>query len=184
MGILNLDIAMIRPDMADIPQHPLPEGFSIRNYRPGDEEAWVAIHELADQYNRITRLTFEAEFGWDLPSFADRGFFLDAPDGRTIGTASAWYDSNFLGELAGRVHWVAIVPEYQARGLSKPLLSAVMNRLAESHDRVFLTTSSARIAAMRLYLDFGFRPLIRSPQCESGWAEVRKWIAHPLLEES
>jgi GNAT superfamily N-acetyltransferase len=52
---------------------------------------------------------------------------------------------------------VAILPDYQGRGLSKPLLSQALRRLWElGHTRAYLTTSAERMVALRLYERFGF----------------------------
>ncbi|MCG3198624.1 MAG: Mycothiol acetyltransferase [bacterium] len=169
----NIEVFMARPDLSGLPKHELPAGYSIRVYQPGDEAAWVRIHELADRYNKVTLETFESEFGYDLDSFRSRGFFLIGPNGETVGTASAWYDNEFEGETWGRVHWVAIRPEHQGKGLSKPLLARVLHRLAEDHSKCYLVTSSARIPAISLYLRFGFRPLMRTQTCSLAWDSVK-----------
>jgi GNAT superfamily N-acetyltransferase len=117
------------------------------------------------------------EFGADPVLLAQRQCYLCTADGRTIGTATAWFDDDFGGEIFGRVHWVAIVPQYQGHGLSRPLLSAVCERLREAgHERAYLTTSSARLAAIRLYLRFGFKPLIETEGQASAWRTLLEQI--------
>jgi ribosomal protein S18 acetylase RimI-like enzyme len=98
---------------------------------------------------------------------------LLAPDGQAIGTATAWFKDNFEGRRFGRVHWVAIVPEYQGRGLAKPLMSTICRRLQElGHDCAYLTTSTARLPAINLYRRFGFEPLIRTPEEADIWKRL------------
>ena len=165
----DLPVEMIRHDLDNIPQHPLPEGFTLRTYRRGDEAAWVALHQDAEKLLRVTLDTFEDSFGDDRRALTDRCFFLVAPDGRDIGTGTAWYDPAYRGEEYGRVHWICIATGYQGRGLARPLLSAVLRRLARSHQRAYLTTSTARIAAIHLYLRFGFRPVTDSTEQAEAW---------------
>jgi len=176
-------IAMIRTDMTEIPQHSLLDGYSIRTYRPGDEAHWVRIHKQTYSDVDITTVDFQKSFGYDLPAMEDRGFFLETVEGETVGTATAWYEKDFHGKDYGLVHWVAIAPEHQGKGLSKALLSRVMNRLAESHDRALLRTSAERIPAIHLYLNYGFRPLYYTERCEDEWAPVRTSLDHPLLSQ-
>ena len=35
---------MVRDTLDDVPHFPLPDGYTVRWYRPGDEQAWIDIH--------------------------------------------------------------------------------------------------------------------------------------------
>ena len=168
----NLTIAMARKSLKGLPQHPLAGGFSLRWFCPGDESLWRSIQVAADPYNHFDEGRFAREFGADTVRLQERQCFLCSPEGEAVGTATGWSGQAVAEEIA-RVHWVAILPGFQGRGLSKPLLTAVCERLrALGHERVFLTTSTARIVAIRLYLGYGFEPLVRSPGEESSWREL------------
>ena len=81
----------------------------------------------------------------------------------------------YKGLAWGRIHWVAIVPEFQGRGLAKPLLTAVMNRMVElGHQRARLATATQRLPAINLYLKFGFLPDPRNEEELSAWEEIRQ----------
>jgi GNAT superfamily N-acetyltransferase len=164
---------MIRANLEKVPEVEIPEPFSVRRYQPGDEENWLRIHLLADRLQPITRELYGREFGSDEPSLRDRQYFLLAPNGQAIGTATAWFKNDFEGRRFGRVHWVAIIPEFQGRGLAKPLMSVICLRLRElGHDCAYLTTSTARVPAINLYLTFGFVPLIRTPKDADAWKRL------------
>ncbi len=153
----NVPIKMIRYDMDGIPFYPLPENYSIRAYAPGDENAWVELQKRADKFNKIDLELFHKSFGYDKNILVQRMLFLLNSGKKIIGTASAWFDNDYDGGKYGRIHWLAIHPDYQGKGLSKPLLSATCQKLVElGHDKAYLTTSSARIPAINLYLKFGF----------------------------
>jgi len=174
----NVTVTMCRENLADVPVYPVPAGYSVRAFCPGDEHNWVVIQSASDRFNRITPELFRAEFGDDSGVLAERQFFLLDPQDKAIGTATAWFDDNFLGRRYGRVHWVAIHPGRQGRGLSKPLMSKVCGVLRElGHGRAYLVTSTARIPAINLYLHFGFVPLVRSAGDESAWAAVNRQLA-------
>lgn len=187
---LNANVTMIRRDLAALPHHALPEGLAIRPYAPGDERAWVAIQSAADAHNVITERLFRDQFGDDPGDLARRLFLLVdrttevAGAGRAIGTAAAWFDDTNRGAGFGRVHWLAIHPDQQGRGLAKPLLGHVCVTLRElGHERAFLTTSTARIPAIGLYLRFGFVPEIGGPEDVTAWNALRRtapWLAHWL----
>ena len=171
----HASVTMVRVDLAGLPRHALPEGFAIRPYAPGDELAWVRIQSAADAYNVIVASLFRAQFGDDTLELARRLFMLEDAAGRAIGTAAAWFGGARRGPEAGRVHWVAIHPAHQGRGLAKPLMSRVCLALRDlGHESAFLTTSTARVPAIALYLSFGFVPEIAGPQDAAAWAALQR----------
>jgi len=190
----KIPVKMARANLNDLPVFDLPGDFSLRWYQPGDESHWLRIHLTADQFNEITPELFQRQFG--LPE--ERGlqatssherqsglksalrelgerqcYLLLAPKGEVIGTGTAWYNDDFEGARWGRVHWMAVMPQFQGRGLGKALLAAICGRLRRlGHDRAYLTTSTARVPAIRLYRKFGFEPLIRSIKDERIWRDL------------
>lgn len=173
----NTPVTMTLSTLAAAPRYPVPAGVSIRPYTAGDEHVWVQIQSDADRYNTISLELFRREFGRDATLLTRRMFFLINAEGNAAGTAAAWFDDNHLGRPFGRVHWVAIRPEYQGRGLSKPLLSDVCSALRElGHEEAYLTTSTARIPAISLYLNFGFVPEINSAEDARIWREMEEHL--------
>lgn len=167
---------MIREDLENLPIFPLPEPFSIRWYKEGDRAVWEDIQIRCEFDPRpFPNDLFDRGFGSDPAALPQRQFFLLNEVKQPIGTATAWLDENFDGKLYGRIHWVAIVQEYQGRGLAKPLMSIVCSRLRElGHTRACLKTATHRIPAINLYTKFGFVPLIRNA------AEAADWKSVPL----
>ena len=80
------------------------------------------------------------------------------------------------------VHWVAVRPAYQGRGLGKAMLSFTLNQLAQWHDRAFLGTQTKRLAAIWLYLSFGFVPDLEQPGAIEAWRTVKEQLHHPVLD--
>ena len=174
---------MIRENMENIPQFPVPKGFAIRNYRPGEGRIWTRIQRAAEPYINIDDGLFMREFKRDLLAMEDRSFFLTTDAGEEIGTITAWWQPEMDGKNWGQIHWVAIHPDYQGRGLSKPMMSVAMARLQQSHKRCFLGTSIRRIPAIKIYLDFGFTPDLSRENAREAWAEVASVLEHPLLAQ-
>jgi ribosomal protein S18 acetylase RimI-like enzyme len=171
-------VIMVRDNLEGIPEFAMPAGYSLRWYQPGDEENWFLIQAAADQFNEITRELFQRQFGSDQRLLAMRQCYLVDAQGKAIGTGSAWFNDNFEGEKFGRVHWVAVAPEYQRRGLGKAILTAVCRALRElGHERAYLTTETVRLRAIGLYLKFGFVPLIRSELEQELWQGVSHELA-------
>jgi GNAT superfamily N-acetyltransferase len=172
----NLRVEMIRESLEDLPQFPVPAPCTLRWYRPGDEAAWLRIHLEADAHNTFTPRTFEEQFGRDPRVLAERQCYLCDAEGEAIGTTTAWFH-DYRGRPFGRVHWVAIVPAMQGRGLANPLLTAVCNRLrALGHERAYLSSATVRVPALNLYLKFGFLPVVRTEEDLRAWSLVRPWI--------
>ncbi|MCC7409264.1 MAG: GNAT family N-acetyltransferase, partial [Phycisphaeraceae bacterium] len=105
---------------------------------------------------------------------------LDAA-GLVVGTSTAWYEDDYYGQRVGRVHWVAIHPSVHGRGLSKPLLAASCQRLVElGHEKGYLWTHAHRLAALHLYLTFGFIPDVMDADQALAWMnslQKLNWIS-------
>ena len=176
----NVSVVMVRRDLDDVPAYPLPPKYAVRWHQPGDEELWVRIQTSAEQYSEISLDLFRRAFDDDASVLAQRQLFLLDHDGVGIGTASAWYDNDHHGQRYGLIHWIAIVPACQGRGLAKPLLSRVCHRLRDlGHDKARLNTSTARIAALNLYVAFGFVPDIASDADARVWRELAPHLKAP-----
>lgn len=169
----NLTITMIRTNLLNIPQFQLPEGMMLRWYEGADAGLWVEIQSQAEHRLPISKEVFVKEFGEDPTLLERRQCFLLTSQGRGVGTATAWFDHNYNGAYYGRIHWIAIVPDLRGQGLAKALMTIVCNRLhALGHARVYLTTSTERVAAIRLYHQFGFVPEIRNARDRAIWDEL------------
>lgn len=173
----NIKVVMERASLEALPSYDLPQGFALRWYVAGDETAWRQIQAAADLHNDITADLFLKTFGNDPTAHRQRICFLMTATGEPIGTAAAWWGEEGTKGQRGRVHWVAILPAFQGRGLAKPLLTAVCQRLRElGHSSAYLTTSAARLPAINLYRQFGFVPVIRDELERSVWQEIELYL--------
>ena len=178
----NYSLTMIRQHMDQIPEFSFPSGIGIRTYRPDERNIWTRIQRAAEMFFDIDDQLFNREFGRDFKAMEDRCFFL-TDHGKEIGTVTAWWQQDWRGQEWGQIHWVAITPGFQRKGLSKPMMSVAMQRLKKSHERCFLITSSRRIAAIKVYFDFGFYPDFESENSQEAWAEVASILDHAILKE-
>lgn len=176
----NVRVDMLRPDLQRLPAVPLPHGFAARWYEAGDERLWLDIQKRTERHCPISPELFVKDFGNDPAVIHPRQCFLLDAAGQAVATATAWFDPDYHGAPAGRLHWVAVVPELQGRGLSKPLLAIVLGRMRDlGHERAYLVTSTARVTAIRLYFRFGFVPAVHNAEDEAIWREWRRTCAVP-----
>jgi ribosomal protein S18 acetylase RimI-like enzyme len=177
------DVTMVLDDLGKFHPHPCPPGFRIRPYGIDDEAAWTTIEtEAGEVESRAMAMErFDEWFGWFLDELPDRAFMLETDDGRAVGTAIAWHGEH-RGETRGRVAWLAIVPEFQGRGLGKPLLTAVMQRLAREYSSAYVTVQVDSCKAVGLYLAFGFRPVVESDADAVSWHQIETTLGRRILE--
>ena len=182
----RIRLAMVRKDMVDIPQYSLPAGFRIRLFEKGDEQNWARIETSVDEFKdeEAALARFENEFGAHIDEMTERCLFIEDEHGEAIATTTAWYgDLEGYGEGLGRIHWVGVVPEYQGRKLSKPLLSEAMNILARHHSKAYLTSQTTSYQAVNMYLNYGFEPYLTSPTCDEAWALMEKTLNRKIIKD-
>ena len=177
----NARLMMTMAQLAMTPNYAFPEGYRMRSYQPGDEAMWLQILSASERYETITREDFHS-IGTDEVLLTQRVGFLVDPAGRDIGTATAKVDAKWQNKMAGWVHWVAIVPAWQGKGLAKPMLSAVCRRLLQQgQTEAYLYTSTARIPAINLYRSFGFEPVITNEEERQLWRNLAPYLKLPLF---
>lgn len=194
-GVHNVDVFMVRRSLRDVPIYEPPKGFTLS--AGGDCDAWVSIQQSAEPFINVSAEgTHEGSWAHefvpgngcvpaDVPQDVAIGSMFtmtDTATGEAVGTATAfrtlWHPES-CGRKAsagvdpttdGLVHWVALRPEFQGRGLSKPLFSAVLRAHAEMGcETATLHTSTGRPLAIALYLSFGFEPFIDGDEDGEGW---------------
>jgi GNAT superfamily N-acetyltransferase len=176
-------LVMVREDLSELPRYDLPPGFSCRAFRPGDAALWARIETSAGEFAAVDQGIghFHKEFGEHQRELCERCIFIETGTGESIGTAMAWYGTLLPGGIAGRLHWVGIRKSYQGRGMGKPLVSRAMQLLSTLHDRAYLITQTSSYVAVKIYLDFGFKPYITDKVQETGWSMMSKRLGFPIL---
>lgn len=171
-----MEVTMFRQNMGNIPQYPLPDGYAMRPYQSGDIQHWLDFHIPLFDKGDITEALFWREYGRDEALLAQRQYYMT--HGETVmGSISAWFGDEARGTELGRVHWVVLREDYRGKGLAKPLMSFVLNRLkALGHTQAYLDSDSALIPALSLYLQFGFEPEITHAQDKQIWDDVYRQL--------
>ena len=177
---------MVRDGFDGVPKFALPAGYRFRPFRDGDAAVWTALQRAAEPFFDIADGLFEEQYGPRRAALPERMWFLDTDGGESVASISAWWENEPpTPQDRGRIHWVVVHPEHQGRGLSKAMMTRAMTRLAQSHSGAVLGTSSGRLGAVKVYLDFGFLPdptqLVEAETLQA-WRDVQSVIEHPELE--
>ena len=176
-------IRMIRPHLHEIPPAEIPPGCPIRPLHPDEGSTWTEIIIEAEEWLDLSKDLFAKEFGHDLLSVPKRCFFIVDAQNIPVATISAWYRHGHRGLDYGLIHWIATRPAYQGRGLGKSGLSFALTKLADWHDRALLNTSTKRLPAIALYLNFGFQPDLEEPAARGNWRQLKEDLRHPALDK-
>ncbi|HLR91629.1 MAG TPA: GNAT family N-acetyltransferase [Atopostipes sp.] len=154
------EVWMTRPRDLKVTEHSLPEGFSLVFYQEGDAAAWTEIETSVDEFENTKEALayFNKTFAPHPEELKKRMLFIETDAGEKVGTATAWWKETADGTVYPLVHWVAIKPAFQGKGLSKPLTSKVLQVLQElgEHSSIVLHTQTWSHVAIRLYERFGF----------------------------
>ena len=123
-------LQMIRPDLKQIPNAPLPAGYGIRPMSMADIAVWTEIQRDAEPFLEIADDLFVRSFGEDESLIAERCYLITAADGIPVGAIAAWFSPDFRGADYGRIHWVAVRRAFQRRGLARSGMSYALRQLA------------------------------------------------------
>jgi mycothiol synthase len=171
-------LMMRRPDLRNLPPIELPEGYAVRHYNPGDEQAWnTIIHEgFSPNYD------FDKHMKGDAAFVPERVWFITKND-VPVATASAWLLSRF-GPHTGLMHMVGTLSGHQGKRLGYWVSLAAMHRfLTEGRLDAMLQTNDFRLPAIKTYLNLGFEPVLIHENQRSRWHTIMQKLGCEELEK-
>ena len=142
------------------PDAELPEHYHFRGYQSGDAEHWARIETSVGEFKtEEDALAYYAKLF--LPheeQLPQRCIFICSPAGIPIATGSAWFCFKD-GVKHSQLHWIAVHPEHQKKGLGRAVVQKVLSVFNETapNDDVYLATQTWSHEAVRLYHRLGFR---------------------------
>jgi mycothiol synthase len=162
---LTMAIAGSAARQCQLPQAPF--GYCSRHFRPGDEASW--LHLIETEFERWDRERFDA--------------FLSEPERRQgscviehkgLIVAATFASRATAHPLTGTVDYVACDPAHRGRKLGLMACGAVVKYLGENgYDSVSLKTDDWRLAAIKVYFDLGFTPVINRIDMSARWEAIR-----------
>jgi mycothiol synthase len=160
---------MRRSLRVELPPLELPDGYRLRSFRPGaDDAAWLAVNAAAfahhPEQGHWTAEDLEHRMAEDW--FDPAGFLvLDAPDGemagfhwtKVHGGAASGSAEGHGHQAIGEVYVVAVSPAHQGLGLGRTLTIAGLRHLRSTGlTQAMLYVDADNEAAVRTYTRLGF----------------------------
>jgi mycothiol synthase len=171
-------LEMIWPPGKRLQQPPMEIDYSLRTYKPGDEEAFLRLLELAG-CPRWKPAELRKWFDRILPE--GLFFAVHRPSGKLAATAMATHNPRPRHPDGGELAWVAADPAHRGRRLGEAVSAAVLVRFHHAgYRRIYLLTDDNRLAAIKIYLKLGFAPYLFQPDMASRWRQVCKLLNWPF----
>ena len=167
-----------------MPPAPVPEGYELRGYQPGDDESWLALINTGAFGTPWPRSKFDEYLNGRERREGSR---LAVKDGRVLAAtfASVEDGSDSLAvpddvKGMGRVDFVISHPDARRLGLGRAVCTAVVKYLfGRGYSNVILWTDNWRIPAIAMYLSMGFEPNMNRGDMPERWERVmedlEKW---------
>lgn len=145
----------------------LPAGYALRPYRPGDEESWAELLELAGFSNWTAE---KCRVYLEEPN-RRRGSHLVERDGRVV--AATFATPHGEDPDIGFLDYVIAHPEHRNRRLGRAVCTGVMRYFAAAgRSRIRLLTDDWRLPAIKLYLNLGFQPIMSRADMPLRWEAI------------
>ena len=153
-----------------LPELTIAEGFRLRTIADSELDAYNELRTSAD-FNAWDAETLHKFRSKVLP---DSMFLIEeAATGRFAAAATA--ETTDMPEFpqVGVLGWVMTRPDFRGRHLGRSVSVAAMHRLYEAGYRSFsLLTDDFRLAAVKTYLDLGWKPWLYLDDMESRWRDL------------
>ena len=151
-------IFLLRPDLRNIPELKLPDGYMELPNSDLLLSKWVSLLDTVFPAGGYTldRVRPLVESGiWNVDRVK-----LVAREEQIVALSMAWHEPA-LWPFSGFVYWVAVLPGHRNSGLGTFVLNRVLQHFASGCLRDAVTyTEESRLPAIRMYLSSGFVPLI------------------------
>jgi len=157
---------MVRPDLMDLPNYPLPEGLEVR---PVEEQHYRAIWHVVDE-------TSKEEWGYSEPTEEDYQAWLahphfqphlwqvawDTAANRVIGTVLTYInqaENEQFNQLRGYTEGLGILPEWRRQGVARALISLSLQAQKDAgmHESALVADGLSPFGLTGLYESCGFK---------------------------
>lgn len=140
----------------------VPAGYTLRNFRAGDEAGFVHVFNAAfgDHWDFVPLTEAEVSQWNRRPSFDPRGCFLLFEGEALVGFATVLFNperAEVTGQVIGRIFEMGVLPSHRRKGLGYVLLQVALKYASENgFAAVDLVTDAESEAGKQLYAKVGF----------------------------
>lgn len=161
-----------------IPASPAAAGYTLRSFRPGDEDAWIAILQTAD-FGEWDRARLDRMISGDRAPMPYEGIVFATKGDVPVGCACTFFYRSDEPPVA-EIGWVAVLPEHRGQRLAGAIVAECLRFVhAQRIEYAYLKTEDYRIAAIKTYLALGFEPEIVHESHEAWWRDFRAAATPP-----
>lgn len=158
-------LRMVRQSTKLVEVPPIPKDYKLRQYHPGDEQSYQELFDLAFHVPGALAKTWEK-------SLKD-GFFVVEYVPSAILVASCVAERKSVSSDNGILGWLVCDPSHTGNQLGTIVSASVTNKLAkEGFVNVGLSTDDFRLAAIRIYLNLGWKPYLYKTDMKMRWNET------------
>ena len=165
---LTMAIAGSAATQCELPE--VPAGYCLRTFRPGDEASWLEL--LVVDFDDWHRQRLDAFLG---EPERRQGSHVIEHGGRIV--AATFASRAATQPPTATVDYVVCAPAHRGRKLGLIACGAVTRYLGESgYDSISLLTDDWRLAAIKIYFDLGFKPVVNRIDMAARWEAVRQQL--------
>lgn len=175
------ELIMTLDDLNEVPAYSLPSGYRFARFETSaDIDDWINMHISTGEFTSKVKAReyfheFFDKFYGELPK---RCIFVTNSKDEKIATATLSPADEYGYKCV--IDWFAIRKDYQGKHLSKPILCKLVNLAKELNcDKILLHAQTHTWLAAKIYLDFGFEPLVLDDK--KGWQILKTLTNHPKL---
>lgn len=136
---------------------PMPSGFVVGHFVPGDEESLCALQNLAfaEHWGFCPNTVEEVRYMVNVVCPPAEGVLFISSEGRRVGYC--WTARHPTDKRRGLIHMMGVDPDYRGLGLGRAVLLAGIEYLrSRGAKEIGLTVDCENLAALALYQSAGF----------------------------
>ncbi len=152
------NVIMLRKQGTKIKEVICPKGYDFVSYQTGDEKAWAEIETSVLEFDNVEKSLsyFDKYYKPYQEELKKRCLFIENDKHEKVATFTIWWDDDYPS-----VHWVAVKPNYQGKGLGKAIVyQGIKHSITLLGDvDIYLHTQTWSYKAIGIYQKAGFKIL-------------------------